>query len=151
MQIEHFLNKPLPNGKTPNLVPPRPARGHRGHHHKAETTPEPTSTGTTDPAASPATAPPSAPVLTQAGGPTTGGDASPAAQPPRLMGDMNGDGKVDSADIDAFVLAISDREAYTKKYGAENYANGDFTGGGTVNLDDINAFRDALAKGQIKA
>ena len=69
----------------------------------------------------------------------------------RLMGDMNGDGKVDQNDVDAFVLAISDREAYVKQYGEENYRNGDFRGTGTITFDDIGAFRKALSQSGITA
>ncbi len=76
----------------------------------------------------------------------------PAANPPqkseRLMGDMNGDGKVDQADVEAFVLAVTDRAAYVAKYGEESYLNGDFGGKGTVTFEDINPFRDALAANQ---
>ncbi len=68
-----------------------------------------------------------------------------------LMGDMNGDGKVDQNDVDAFVLAMSDREAYIAKYGEENYKHGDFGGTGTINFSDIDAFRKALSANGIQA
>ncbi len=62
------------------------------------------------------------------------------------MGDMNGDGKVDQSDVDAFVLAVTDRAAYVAKYGEENYLNGDFSGKGSVTFEDINAFREAVSQ-----
>ena len=70
-----------------------------------------------------------------------------AATRGRLMGDMNGDGKVDDADVNPFVMALSNPEAFKAKYGLETYLNGDFTGSGQVNFSDLNPFQEALRKG----
>jgi hypothetical protein len=60
---------------------------------------------------------------------------------PWLPGDMNGDGVVDAADIDPWVLALVDPEAYDAQY-ATVWAqrSGDFNGDGRITTADITPF-----------
>ncbi|MEW6253069.1 MAG: FG-GAP-like repeat-containing protein [Planctomycetota bacterium] len=62
------------------------------------------------------------------------------AYPVALPGDLNCDGRVDFDDINPFVLALSDPQAYQAAYPGCNILNGDCNGDGQVNFDDINPF-----------
>ncbi|MEW6251022.1 MAG: hypothetical protein AB1716_10275 [Planctomycetota bacterium] len=55
-------------------------------------------------------------------------------------GDMNCDVRVDFFDINPFVLALTDPQAYGSQYGYCNILNGDTNGDGRVDFDDINGF-----------
>jgi len=64
--------------------------------------------------------------------------------PPPQSGDLNCDGTVDLADINPFVLALTDAGAYQGMYPACWPQNGDINGDGSVNFGDINPFVDLL-------
>jgi hypothetical protein len=55
-------------------------------------------------------------------------------------GDLNCDGAVNFGDINPFVLALSDPEAWQQQYPNCNILNGDCNGDGLVSFDDINPF-----------
>jgi autotransporter-associated beta strand protein len=57
----------------------------------------------------------------------------------RLFGDSNGDGKIDSTDQTAFLLAL-------KSGGSINYPYFDYDGNGVINTVDVNAFTLHLGK-----
>ncbi|MEW6250173.1 MAG: M14 family zinc carboxypeptidase [Planctomycetota bacterium] len=59
---------------------------------------------------------------------------------PFTVGDMNCDGVVNFDDINPFVLALSDRNAYEAAYPNCRWLNADVNGDGVVNFDDINPF-----------
>jgi len=59
-------------------------------------------------------------------------------------GDLNCDGSVNAFDIDPFVLALTDPDAYAQAYPGCNLANGDINGDGQLNAFDIDAFVDLL-------
>jgi RHS repeat-associated protein len=67
-----------------------------------------------------------------------------------LYGDLNCDGVVDFADIDAFVLAISDPAAYAAAFPDCNIVLGDANGDGLVNFADINAFVTLLSAAAVQ-
>ena len=56
------------------------------------------------------------------------------------MGDLNCDGVVDTADIDAFVLALVDPAAYETEYPGCDRSLGDTNGDGVVDTADIDGF-----------
>jgi len=61
--------------------------------------------------------------------------------PPGVKGDLSGDGQVNNFDIDPFVLALTDIEAYIKQYPRMNpYDSGDINGDGELNNFDIDPF-----------
>lgn len=64
------------------------------------------------------------------------------------LGDLNGDGALDSSDISPFVMALTDPAGYEAAYPGL-YANnlGDFTGDGVLNNADIAGFVDAIGAG----
>ncbi|MGD8454443.1 MAG: hypothetical protein PVJ57_21730 [Phycisphaerae bacterium] len=62
-----------------------------------------------------------------------------------VFGDLNCDGAIDNFDIRAFVLAITDPEAYAERYPNCNAALGDLTGDGLVNNFDISPFIQLLS------
>ena len=57
-----------------------------------------------------------------------------------LVGDVNCDGVVNLFDIDPFVLALADPDAYAVMYPDCNVLNADINGDGSVNLFDIDPF-----------
>ncbi len=57
-----------------------------------------------------------------------------------LAGDLNCDGAVNFGDINAFVLRLTDPDAYWIAYPDCPSANGDIDGNGTVGFEDINPF-----------
>lgn len=59
-------------------------------------------------------------------------------------GDMNCDGKMNTFDIDPFVLALTDAEAYLEMYSSCNIMYADMNADGAVNAFDIDPFVDAL-------
>ncbi|MBL8877699.1 MAG: hypothetical protein JNG88_01160 [Phycisphaerales bacterium] len=64
--------------------------------------------------------------------------------PMATTGDLNCDGRVDNFDIDAFVTALGDAEAYAVEYPGCDRMHGDVNGDGAVNNFDINAFVNIL-------
>ncbi|QOJ15824.1 MAG: thrombospondin type 3 repeat-containing protein [Planctomycetia bacterium] len=61
-----------------------------------------------------------------------------------LRGDMNCDGAVNNFDIDPFVLALVDAEAYMLAFPGCNILNGDIDGEGGLNNFDIDPFVDCM-------
>lgn len=66
---------------------------------------------------------------------------------PLLRGDMNCDGRVNNFDIDAFVLALIDADAYVAAYPDCDHSNADVNEDGYVNNFDIDAFVECLSAG----
>ena len=62
-----------------------------------------------------------------------------------LLGDMNCDGVLNFADINPFVLALSDPSAYEARYPNCRWLNADCNSDGSVNFRDINPFVALLA------
>jgi len=62
-------------------------------------------------------------------------------------GDVNCDGAVDTADIDAFVLALVDSAGYAAAFPACNRLNADLNGDGAVDTADIDGFVAAIVGG----
>jgi hypothetical protein len=67
--------------------------------------------------------------------------------PPRT-GDVNCDGVVDFEDINPFVLALTDAEAYYARYPDCDWLNADVNSDGSVDFDDINPFVECLVAGR---
>ncbi len=67
--------------------------------------------------------------------------------PPVLVGDLNCSGSVGFDDINAFVLRLSNPEAYDAAYPACPDGNADINANGTVGFDDINPFVALLSGG----
>ncbi|MBL8878918.1 MAG: vanadium-dependent haloperoxidase [Phycisphaerales bacterium] len=65
----------------------------------------------------------------------------------RRMGDMDCDGNLIAADIDAFVMALEDEVGYQTCFPACNRELADMNHDGRVNNFDINPFVDALMSG----
>jgi len=63
----------------------------------------------------------------------------------RTPGDTNCDGLVDEGDIDPFVWAVIDRDAYLDHYPGCNWLNADLSGDNRVDFGDINPFIAMLA------
>jgi hypothetical protein len=57
-----------------------------------------------------------------------------------VLGDLNCDGTLDFADINPFVLALSNASAYTQSFPACSIYNADINGDGSVDFGDINPF-----------
>ena len=66
---------------------------------------------------------------------------------PPLAGDLNCDGAVDNFDVDAFVLALVQPEAYYATYPDCNHLHADANGDGSVDSFDIDPFVDLLTGG----
>ena len=64
-----------------------------------------------------------------------------------VRGDLNCDGSVDYADIDAFVLAIGGQAAYLAQYSACHWRNADCDLDGDVDYADIDSFVAVLGAG----
>ena len=76
---------------------------------------------------------------------TTGiGPRSIATWTPPIPGDMDCDGDLDIADIDAFVLALLNPPGWASTYPYCNINRGDMDGNGLVNGADIQLFVDAI-------
>jgi hypothetical protein len=89
---------------------------------------------------------------TWAGGLTTCVDSNNSGradvcEPAIHHGDVNCDGVVSYADINAFVLALTDRTSYYSRYPLCNWLNADCSGDGLVSYADINPFVALLAQG----
>jgi carboxypeptidase A1 len=67
---------------------------------------------------------------------------------PGLTGDMNCDGVVSAADIDPFVLALTDPDAYAAQYPDCDMLNADGNGDGSVTAADIDPFVVILTGGR---
>jgi hypothetical protein len=67
-------------------------------------------------------------------------DALNLANPTVRPGDVNCDGHVDTADIDAFVLAVVDPAGYAAQWPGCPAANADCNGDGQIDTGDIDAF-----------
>jgi hypothetical protein len=67
---------------------------------------------------------------------------------PVVVGDLNGDGLVNTADINPFILALTDPAAFATVFPHVNlYAAGDINGDGQINTADINPFVALLTSG----
>ena len=66
---------------------------------------------------------------------------------PFVFGDLNCDGVRDLFDVDAFVLAIVDSDAYAATYPECNALNGDCNSDGEIDLFDIDPFVELLMGG----
>jgi hypothetical protein len=66
---------------------------------------------------------------------------------PHVLGDLNCDGRVSGADIEPFVLALADREAYKKQYPDCDALLADCNRDGRIDFGDINAFVELLGAG----
>ncbi len=64
-----------------------------------------------------------------------------------IPGDMNCDGTVGFADINPFILALTDPDAYAAAYPECRYLNADIDGDGNVDFADINPFVQLLTGG----
>lgn len=64
-----------------------------------------------------------------------------------LPGDVNCDGNVNNFDIDAFVLALSNPDAYAQAYPDCDISNADVNGDGNVNNFDIDTFVQCIING----
>ena len=64
-----------------------------------------------------------------------------------LHGDMNCDGNIDGADVQAFVLAVIDTAQYAAEYSNCNILNGDFTGDDATTNADTADFVSCLLTG----
>ncbi len=81
-------------------------------------------------------------LFTTAGGLTVNGIARWNC---RYLGDMNCDGIVNAYDIDPFLLALDDPDAYQSTYVNCNIALADVNGDGVINAYDIDPFIDQIA------
>ena len=63
----------------------------------------------------------------------------------RLIGDMNCDGSLNSLDIDPFVMALADPDAYEAAYPECDILNADINGDGSINSLDTDPFVALLA------
>lgn len=64
-----------------------------------------------------------------------------------LLGDMNCDGNIDGADVQAFVLALIDTAQYAAEFSNCNILNGDFTGDDATTIADTADFVSCLLTG----
>lgn len=62
----------------------------------------------------------------------------------QILGDANCDGKVDFADIDAFVVAVTSQEKYAEEFPGCNWLQSDINGDGSVDFDDIDLFVNCI-------
>lgn len=62
-----------------------------------------------------------------------------------LLGDMDGNGLLQEADVNPFVQALTDRAAYEGAYDVDADFVGDFNGNGQLDLGDVSGFKDALS------
>lgn len=67
-----------------------------------------------------------------------------ASAPEPRPGDLNCDGIVTFADINPFVLALTDAAGYAAQFPGCNRLNADVSGNGTVGFEDINLFVNML-------
>lgn len=64
-----------------------------------------------------------------------------------VVGDLNNDGAINAFDIDAFVLAVTNPDAYRAQYGLEPNVVGDCNLDGVCNAFDIDAFVNLVTGG----
>ena len=64
-------------------------------------------------------------------------------QTPKI-GDLNGDGIIDAADVDAFTKALADLDGYAAAYPNGDPAMGDCNGDGILTMFDIECFASML-------
>jgi len=65
-----------------------------------------------------------------------------------LLGDMNGDGRLDASDVDLFVLALGDPDRYQAEYpDMDRMRSGDVDGDGRFDGRDIEQFVDLVLGG----
>ncbi len=64
-----------------------------------------------------------------------------------LVGDMDRNGKIDTDDINPFVLALTDPNSYVALYGLDPNDTGDCDGDGVLTVDDIQPFVGLLTGG----
>jgi len=69
---------------------------------------------------------------------------SPGNEPFVMAGDMNLNGHVDADDVDGFVLALTDADAYARTFGVSNLLAGDLDFDGNVDYDDIGLLANRL-------
>jgi len=74
-------------------------------------------------------------------------DTNPCGGPVLCPGDMNCDGEVNNFDIDPFVLALTDPEAYAAQFPNCDPMNGDVNNDGALNNFDIDPFVALLTGG----
>lgn len=67
--------------------------------------------------------------------------------PSRLVGDVNCDGAVNVLDVNPFVMALSDPEAYRAAYPFCNILNADIDGNTVINVLDVNSLVTLLLGG----
>ena len=67
--------------------------------------------------------------------------------PSRKTADMNCDGRVDAADIAAFMLALQDINAYAAAYPNCTGFNGDMNGDLKVDANDLALFLQCVSRG----
>ncbi len=65
-------------------------------------------------------------------------------EPEYLLGDMNRDGVVDTGDMAAFILALTDPAAYEATYGIDPVLVGDINGDGAFDTGDVTPFIQLL-------
>jgi hypothetical protein len=70
----------------------------------------------------------------------------PPPQPPQILGDMNGDGVANGADIQPFIDAIMDPLHWNQNHPGGNMLNGDFNGDGAVTGDDLAEFVQEISR-----
>jgi hypothetical protein len=68
---------------------------------------------------------------------------------PWVIGDFTGDDRIDTADINAFILALTDPTAFAATYPWVDPAGVDPNGDGQINTADINPFIAALVAGAL--
>ncbi|MBL8878003.1 MAG: hypothetical protein JNG88_02695 [Phycisphaerales bacterium] len=73
--------------------------------------------------------------------------AAALALAPFVRGDVNCDGYLNNFDIDPFVMALADPDAYRATYSNCDLASADINGDGAVNNFDIDAFVECLGAG----
>lgn len=77
-----------------------------------------------------------------------GGAVQQRQQPPDTRGDMNCDGVLDNFDIDPFIVALVNPQAFELLYPGCDPANADVNGDGAVDNFDIDPFVDLLTGGR---
>lgn len=63
----------------------------------------------------------------------------------RLAGDFSGDGRVDAQDINPFILALTNADAYATAYPWLDLLSADLNGDGRIDLRDVSPFVAALS------
>jgi len=66
-----------------------------------------------------------------------------------IMGDFNGDGRLDQYDLDPFLEALADPEGWAAEFGVNPWARGDFNTDGVFDDADAALFDAALIQARI--